>query len=57
MLIDERQVTDDERQVTEDEANSDKVTSLKRNMGSDFSCMIRDAKALGLALGVPCLDG
>ncbi|XP_044468953.1 single-strand DNA endonuclease 1 isoform X2 [Mangifera indica] len=51
------EVTDDERQVTEDEANSDKVTSLKRNMGSDFSCMIRDAKALGLALGVPCLDG
>ncbi|KAK3220755.1 hypothetical protein Dsin_014725 [Dipteronia sinensis] len=44
-------------EVTQDEANSAKVPSLRRNMGSEFSCMVKDAKALGLALGVPCLDG
>ncbi|XP_031261309.1 flap endonuclease GEN-like 2 isoform X2 [Pistacia vera] len=44
-------------EVTENEANSDKAASLRRNMGSEFSCMIKEAKALGLALGVPCLDG
>ncbi|XP_021274220.1 flap endonuclease GEN-like 2 isoform X2 [Herrania umbratica] len=26
-------------------------------MGSEFSCMIKEAKVLGLALGIPCLDG
>ncbi|XP_074291266.1 single-strand DNA endonuclease 1 isoform X2 [Silene latifolia] len=26
-------------------------------MGSEFSCMIREAKALATALGIPCLDG
>ncbi|KAA3470879.1 flap endonuclease GEN-like 2 [Gossypium australe] len=26
-------------------------------MGSEFSCMIKEAKLLGLALGIPCLDG
>ncbi|TXG70880.1 hypothetical protein EZV62_005815 [Acer yangbiense] len=44
-------------EVTQDEANSAKVPPLRRNMGSEFSCMVKDAKALGLALGVPCLDG
>ncbi|KAK2653826.1 hypothetical protein Ddye_013682 [Dipteronia dyeriana] len=44
-------------EVTQDEANSTKVPPLRRNMGSEFSCMVKDAKALGLALGVPCLDG
>ncbi|XP_065046918.1 single-strand DNA endonuclease 1-like isoform X1 [Musa acuminata AAA Group] len=31
--------------------------SLRRNMGSEFSCMIKEAKVLGTALGVPFLDG
>ncbi|KAL5744579.1 hypothetical protein ACOSQ2_027695 [Xanthoceras sorbifolium] len=44
-------------EVTQEEANSTKVSSLRRNMGSEFSCMIKEAKAFGLALGVPCLDG
>ncbi|GKE29580.1 flap endonuclease GEN-like 2 protein [Tanacetum coccineum] len=30
---------------------------LQRNMGSEFSQMIKEAKILGSALGVPCLDG
>ncbi|KAL8141517.1 hypothetical protein V2J09_014549 [Rumex salicifolius] len=34
-----------------------KATALKRNMGSEFSCMVKEAKILGLALGIPCLDG
>ncbi|XP_006490374.1 single-strand DNA endonuclease 1 isoform X3 [Citrus sinensis] len=33
------------------------MSSLRRNMGSEFSCMIKEAKALGLSLGVPCLEG
>ncbi|GLU21081.1 hypothetical protein SLE2022_372440 [Rubroshorea leprosula] len=44
-------------EVFQDETNSLKVTSLRRNMGSVFSCMIKEAKFLGLALGIPCLDG
>uniref|UniRef100_A0A0E0LQA6 XPG-I domain-containing protein n=1 Tax=Oryza punctata TaxID=4537 RepID=A0A0E0LQA6_ORYPU len=32
-------------------------TSLRRNRGSEFSCMIKEAKRLGMALGIPCLDG
>ncbi|GMP24415.1 hypothetical protein CsSME_00001689 [Camellia sinensis var. sinensis] len=32
---------------SEDETNSLKVTSLRRNMGSEFSCMIKEAKLLG----------
>ncbi|GLT74790.1 hypothetical protein SLA2020_465650 [Shorea laevis] len=44
-------------EVSQDETNSLKVTSLRRNMGSVFSCMIKEAKVLGLALGIPCLDG
>ncbi|XP_047968636.1 single-strand DNA endonuclease 1 [Salvia hispanica] len=36
---------------------SENVSSLKRNMGSEFSCMIKEAKLLGIALGIQCLDG
>ena len=42
------------RQVTQDDRNLQNVTSLRRNMGSEFSCMIKKAKVLGLALGIPC---
>ncbi|XP_021842362.2 single-strand DNA endonuclease 1 isoform X1 [Spinacia oleracea] len=44
-------------EVTQDDVDRQKVTSLRRNMGSEFSCMIREAKNLGKALGIPCLDG
>ncbi|KAJ8752964.1 hypothetical protein K2173_008699 [Erythroxylum novogranatense] len=44
-------------EVSQDEVNQQKACSLKRNMGSEFSRMIKEAKALGLALGIPCLDG
>ncbi|OMO97893.1 XPG/Rad2 endonuclease [Corchorus olitorius] len=46
-----------ENQVTQEGINSKKLSSLRRNMGSEFSCMIKEAKVLGLALGIPCLDG
>ncbi|XP_076912303.1 single-strand DNA endonuclease 1-like [Bidens hawaiensis] len=46
---------DNER--TRDESSSNKNAPLQRNMGSEFSCMIKEAKILGSALGVPCLDG
>ncbi|KAM7504738.1 hypothetical protein LguiB_003642 [Lonicera macranthoides] len=46
-----------ESEVTLDETNSQKVSSLRRNMGSEFSCMVKEAKMLGMALGIPCLDG
>ncbi|KAL4191675.1 hypothetical protein AMTRI_Chr07g31080 [Amborella trichopoda] len=46
-----------ECEVLQDGRNSQKTTSLQRNMGSEFSCMIKEAKALGVALGIPCLDG
>ncbi|XP_052203978.1 single-strand DNA endonuclease 1 isoform X2 [Diospyros lotus] len=42
---------------TEDEINLNNTSSLRRNMGSEFSCMIKEAKLLGMALEVPCLDG
>ncbi|KAJ0845288.1 putative spleen exonuclease [Helianthus annuus] len=42
---------------TQDESSSNKNTSLQRNMGSEFSCMIKEAKILASTLGVPCLDG
>ncbi|TYH01345.1 hypothetical protein ES288_A09G051300v1 [Gossypium darwinii] len=47
------------RPEAQDGANShsQNLSSLKRNMGSEFSCMIKEAKLLGLALGIPCLDG
>ncbi|XP_021730106.1 flap endonuclease GEN-like 2 [Chenopodium quinoa] len=44
-------------EVTQDDVDRHKVTSLRRNMGSEFSCMIKEAKILGKALGIPCLDG
>ncbi|KAF0899548.1 hypothetical protein E2562_020754 [Oryza meyeriana var. granulata] len=40
-----------------DLANSQPSISLRRNKGSEFSCMIKEAKCLGMALGIPCLDG
>jgi hypothetical protein len=33
------------------------VQSLRRNKGSEFSCMMKEAKMLGMALGIPSLDG
>lgn len=39
------------------EKNTNKPRSLRRNMGSEFSCMIKEAKLLAKALGIPCLDG
>lgn len=56
-LYSDQLVLIDERQVTQDDKNLDKMSSLRRNMGSEFSCMIKEAKALGLSLGVPCLEG
>ncbi|XP_022140863.1 flap endonuclease GEN-like 2 [Momordica charantia] len=44
-------------EVAQNDANSQQIPSLKRNKGSEFSLMIKEAKALGLALGIPCLDG
>ncbi|KAA8533741.1 hypothetical protein F0562_031258 [Nyssa sinensis] len=44
-------------EVTQDETKFHEVTSLRRNMGSEFSCMIKEAKVLGMALGIACLDG
>ncbi|KAJ0966714.1 hypothetical protein J5N97_023631 [Dioscorea zingiberensis] len=44
-------------EAAREEANPHKATSLRRNASSEFSCMIKEAKALGLALGIPCLDG
>ncbi|KAE9464882.1 hypothetical protein C3L33_03202, partial [Rhododendron williamsianum] len=44
-------------EVTQDETNTQKVAPLRRNMGSEFSCMIKEAKLLGVALGIPSLDG
>lgn len=46
-----------ECEVAQDEIILNKLSSLKRNQGSEFSCMIKEAKKLGLALGIPCLDG
>ncbi|KAG2311418.1 hypothetical protein Bca4012_025984 [Brassica carinata] len=34
-----------------------KETSLKRNKGSEFSCMIKEAKVIASTLGILCLDG
>ncbi|KAG6574173.1 Flap endonuclease GEN-like 2, partial [Cucurbita argyrosperma subsp. sororia] len=44
-------------EVVKNDTNSQQISSLKRNKGSEFSLMIKEAKALGLALGIPCLDG
>ncbi|GMI75516.1 hypothetical protein like AT3G48900 [Hibiscus trionum] len=43
--------------ATQDGENSQNLSSLRRNMGSEFSCMIKEAKYLGSTLGIPCLDG
>ncbi|WVZ15823.1 hypothetical protein V8G54_013389 [Vigna mungo] len=45
------------KEVAQNETKLQKVTSLQRNMGSEFSCMIREAKMLGMALGISCLNG
>ncbi|MED6180928.1 hypothetical protein PIB30_014483 [Stylosanthes scabra] len=45
------------KEVEHNETNSQQVTSLRRNMGSEFSIMIKEAKALGMALGISCLNG
>ncbi|TMX00270.1 hypothetical protein EJD97_001102 [Solanum chilense] len=42
--------------LTQDEA-AIKPSSIRRNTGSDFSRMMKEAKVLGNALGIPCLDG
>uniref|UniRef100_A0A7N0V2Y0 Single-strand DNA endonuclease 1 n=1 Tax=Kalanchoe fedtschenkoi TaxID=63787 RepID=A0A7N0V2Y0_KALFE len=52
-----RRLTPRTTEVTQDEPRTDNISALRRNMGSEFSCMIKDAKALGMALGIPCLDG
>ncbi|KAL0304247.1 UNVERIFIED_CONTAM: Flap endonuclease GEN-like 2 [Sesamum radiatum] len=39
------------------DAGNPRNVSVKRNKGSEFSCMIKEAKFLGVALGIPCLDG
>ncbi|GAB2265218.1 hypothetical protein Dimus_000286 [Dionaea muscipula] len=44
-------------EISKDDAETNRVSSLRRNAGSEFSCVIKEAKALGLALGIPCLDG
>ncbi|MED6211342.1 hypothetical protein PIB30_072809 [Stylosanthes scabra] len=45
------------KEVEHNETNSQQATSLRRNMGSEFSIMIKEAKALGMALGISCLNG
>lgn len=42
-------------QVSQDETNSDEASSLRRNMGSEFSGMIKEANILGMSLGIPCI--
>ncbi|XP_020577147.1 flap endonuclease GEN-like 2 [Phalaenopsis equestris] len=44
-------------EISNDDRTSEAMTSLRRNMGSEFSRMIKEAKVLGLALGIPFLDG
>ncbi|KAI4351765.1 hypothetical protein L6164_006087 [Bauhinia variegata] len=45
------------KEVAQNESNLQNISSLRRNMGSEFSCMIKEAKALGSALGILCLNG
>ncbi|CAK8569375.1 unnamed protein product [Lathyrus sativus] len=45
------------KEVDQNESNTQNAISLRRNLGSEFSCMIKEAKALGMALGVSCLNG
>ncbi|KAJ8470485.1 hypothetical protein OPV22_024828 [Ensete ventricosum] len=44
-------------EVIQHDTNSQPIPSLRRNMGSEFSCMVKEAKVLGTALGIPFLDG
>ncbi|VVB05001.1 unnamed protein product [Arabis nemorensis] len=44
-------------EVADDGVEPGKETSLKRNMGSEFSCMIKEAKVIASTLGILCLDG
>lgn len=44
-------------QVADDGVEPSKETSLKRNMGSEFSCIIKEAKVIASTLGILCLDG
>ncbi|CAN0902735.1 Single-strand DNA endonuclease 1, partial [Linum grandiflorum] len=43
-------------EATQEETSSQNACSLRRNAGSDFSRMVNEAKLLGSALGIPCLD-
>ncbi|VFQ64104.1 unnamed protein product [Cuscuta campestris] len=43
--------------LSQEDPNLPKLSSIKRNRGSEFSCVIKEAKVLGKALGIPCLDG
>ncbi|KAF7813275.1 flap endonuclease GEN-like 2 isoform X1 [Senna tora] len=52
-----RQRLTSRKEVALKESNLQKVSSLRRNMGSEFSCMIKEASILGMALGIPCLNG
>ncbi|KAL2334668.1 hypothetical protein Fmac_015881 [Flemingia macrophylla] len=45
------------KEVTQNKTNLQNTTSLRRNMGSEFSCMIKEAKVLGMGLGIACLNG
>ncbi|KAG7560151.1 Chromo-like domain superfamily [Arabidopsis thaliana x Arabidopsis arenosa] len=44
-------------EVADDGVQPSKETSLKRNMGSEFSCIIKEAKVIASTLGILCLDG
>jgi len=44
-------------QIADDGVEPSKETSLKRNMGSEFSCIIKEAKVIASTLGILCLDG
>nr|GMC87386.1 flap endonuclease GEN-like 2 [Ipomoea batatas]GMD58555.1 flap endonuclease GEN-like 2 [Ipomoea batatas]GME12834.1 flap endonuclease GEN-like 2 [Ipomoea batatas] len=44
-------------ELSQEEPNIKQLSSIRRNSGSEFSCMIKEAKILGKALGIPCLDG
>ncbi|CAA7056390.1 unnamed protein product [Microthlaspi erraticum] len=44
-------------EVVDDGVEPGKETSLKRNMGSEFSRMIKEAKVIASTLGILCLDG
>nr|GMD55167.1 flap endonuclease GEN-like 2 [Ipomoea batatas] len=44
-------------ELSQEEPNIKQLSSIRRNSGSEFSCMIKEAKVLGKALGIPFLDG